>query len=67
MTILVTCDHPNCVQQAAAIRVDAMGRLHMPQPWVIFGGGDGSRTLTVCKAEHIIGACETPTIAPKEL
>ena len=54
--IRAECDAPGCVMQCVALRVDALGRVHLPPPWVIFGGGEGSRTLTVCKAAHVVPA-----------
>ena len=68
MTILLRCDCPGCGLEVEALRVDAMGRLHCPPPWIVYGG---SRTLTVCKAEHVNGAAlarpegsEVPPLPP---
>jgi hypothetical protein len=55
MGILLTCDCPGCGKQVQALRVDAMGRVHCPPPWVVYGG---SRTLVVCCALHVNAAAQ---------
>jgi hypothetical protein len=62
MTIRLECDAPGCGKQAMALRVDAMGRMHCPPPWVVYGG---SRTLVVCCAEHVNRAAQArPEVVP---
>jgi glycosyltransferase A (GT-A) superfamily protein (DUF2064 family) len=57
VTILLRCDCPGCTNEVLADRVDALGRIHVRPPWVIYGG---TRSIVVCQPSHAVAAAQSP-------
>lgn len=61
--IIVRCDAPGCVAELRNARLDTIGRLALPHPWIAIGG---QRSLASCGPAHLIEALKAPPVERAE-